>query len=140
MSKLTTINTIYFIGVGGIGMSAIARYFLAKGAMVSGYDKTPTVLTNQLEKEGINIHYTDDITLAPQQPDVIVYTPAIPKDHQELNYFIDNGFTVMKRSDICSGLPKMLLIFALLVPMVKRLLLLWWRICCVIPVMVAMLS
>lgn len=100
MSKLTTINTIYFIGVGGIGMSAIARYFLAKGAVVSGYDKTPTVLTNQLEKEGISIHYTDDIALAPQQPDVIVYTPAIPKDHLELNHFINNGFTVMKRSDI----------------------------------------
>lgn len=100
MSKLTTIHTIYFIGVGGIGMSAIARYFLSKGAKVSGYDKTPTVLTNQLEKEGINIHYTDDIALAPQHPDVIVYTPAIPKDHKELNHFINNGFTVMKRSDI----------------------------------------
>ncbi len=100
MSKLTTIHTIYFIGVGGIGMSAIARYFLSKGANVSGYDKTPTVLTNQLEKEGIQIHYTDDITLAPQSPDVVVYTPAIPKDHKELNYFINNGFTVMKRSDI----------------------------------------
>ena len=100
MSKLTTIHTIYFIGVGGIGMSAIARYFLSKGANVSGYDKTPTVLTNQLEKEGINIHYTDDITLAPQNPDVVVYTPAIPKDHKELNHFINNGFTVMKRSDI----------------------------------------
>lgn len=100
MSQLTTINNIYFIGVGGIGMSAIARYFLAKGAIVAGYDKTPTVLTNQLEKEGIIIHYTDDISLAPQQPDVVVYTPAIPKDHQELNHFINNGFTVMKRSDI----------------------------------------
>ena len=100
MSKLTTIQTIYFIGVGGIGMSAIARYFLSKGANVSGYDKTPTVLTNQLEKEGIQIHYTDDITLAPQQPDVVVYTPAIPKDHKELNHFFNNGFTVMKRSDI----------------------------------------
>lgn len=100
MSKLTTINNIYFIGVGGIGMSAIARYFLAKGAIVAGYDKTPTVLTNQLEKEGIIIHYTDDIALAPQQPDVVVYTPAIPKDHQELNHFINKGFTVMKRSDI----------------------------------------
>jgi len=100
MSKLTTIHTIYFIGVGGIGMSAIARYFLSKGANVSGYDKTPTVLTNQLEKEGIQIHYTDDITLAPQSPDVVVYTPAIPKDHKELNHFINNGFRVMKRSDI----------------------------------------
>jgi UDP-N-acetylmuramate--alanine ligase len=100
MSQLTTINNIYFIGVGGIGMSAIARYFLSKGAIVAGYDKTPTVLTNQLEKEGITIHYTDDITLAPQQPDVVVYTPAIPKDHQELNHYINNGFTVMKRSDI----------------------------------------
>lgn len=100
MSKLTTINHIYFIGVGGIGMSAIARYFLAKGAAVSGYDKTPTVLTSQLEKEGISIHYTDDISLAPKQPDVVVYTPAIPSTHLELNHFINNGFTVMKRSDI----------------------------------------
>lgn len=100
MSQLKTIHTIYFIGIGGIGMSAIARYFLSKGAAVSGYDKTPTVLTNQLEKEGIAIHYTDDITLAPKQPDVVVYTPAIPKDHQELNYFMQQGFPVMKRSDI----------------------------------------
>lgn len=100
MSQLTKIQTIYFIGIGGIGMSAIARYFLAKGAHVSGYDKTPTVLTNQLEKEGILIHYTDDIALVPKQPDVVVYTPAIPKDHQELNYFMQQGFPVMKRSDI----------------------------------------
>lgn len=100
MSQLTKIQTIYFIGIGGIGMSAIARYFLAKGAYVSGYDKTPTVLTNQLEKEGILIHYTDDIALVPKQPDVVVYTPAIPKDHQELNYFMQQGFPVMKRSDI----------------------------------------
>ena len=100
MNKLSTIQKIYFIGIGGIGMSALARYFHAKGVHVSGYDKTSTPLTKTLEKEGIAIHYEDNITLAPTDADVIVYTPAIPSSHAELNYFINHGYTVVKRSDI----------------------------------------
>ena len=81
-------------------MSALARYFYAKGVHVSGYDKKITALTKTLEKEGIAIHYEDNITLAPTDADVIVYTPAIPSAHAELNYFINHGYTVVKRSDI----------------------------------------
>ncbi len=100
MNELTTIQKIYFIGIGGIGMSAIARYFHSKGASVSGYDKTSTVLTRALEAEGIAIHYEDDINQAPKDLDVVVYTPAIPAQHGELNFYRDNGYTVLKRSDI----------------------------------------
>ncbi|TAG31623.1 MAG: UDP-N-acetylmuramate--L-alanine ligase [Sphingobacteriia bacterium] len=100
MNELTTIQKIYFIGIGGIGMSAIARYFHSKGASVSGYDKTSTVLTRALEAEGISIHYEDDINQAPKELDVVVYTPAIPAQHAELNFYRDNGYTVLKRSDI----------------------------------------
>lgn len=100
MNELTTIQKIYFIGIGGIGMSAIARYFHSKGASVSGYDKTSTVLTRALEAEGIAIHYEDDINQAPKELDVVVYTPAIPAQHRELNFYKDNGYTVLKRSDI----------------------------------------
>ena len=91
---------VYFIGIGGIGMSALARYFLSKGATVSGYDKTSTELTKTLEGSGINIHYEDNINLIPMEVDFVVYTPAIPKDHTELNYFLDNGYPVLKRSDV----------------------------------------
>jgi len=100
MNKLKQINKIYFIGIGGIGMSALARYFLSKGVIVSGYDKTVTVLTKALEKEGIPIHYEENIALAPKDADVIVYTPAIPANHIELIYYQSNDFTVVKRSDI----------------------------------------
>lgn len=100
MNQLTTIQKIYFIGIGGIGMSAIARYFKAKGALVSGYDKTSTTLTQALEGEGIAIHYTDDIELVPTAVDVVVYTPAIPASHKELNFYRDKGYKVVKRSDI----------------------------------------
>jgi UDP-N-acetylmuramate--alanine ligase len=100
MIALKEIKHIYFIGVGGIGMSALARYFKAKGATVAGYDKTSTVLTRALEAEGIHIHYDDNMTMAPAAPDVVVYTPAIPANHTELNYYRNHGFTVVKRSDI----------------------------------------
>lgn len=100
MNKLTEIKNIYFIGIGGIGMSALARYFLSKGAVVSGYDKTPTKLTSSLEAEGIQIHYSDDISLADLNADVVVYTPAIPAHHTELTYFREHQYTVVKRSDI----------------------------------------
>ncbi|MDP1842619.1 MAG: UDP-N-acetylmuramate--L-alanine ligase [Sediminibacterium sp.] len=100
MNKLAQINKIYFIGIGGIGMSALARYFLAKGVNVSGYDKTVTPLTTALESEGIAIHYSEDLSLAPMDADVVVYTPAIPANHTELVYYQQHGFTVVKRSDI----------------------------------------
>ena len=100
MSKLNSIQKIYFIGIGGIGMSALARYFRSRGAMVSGYDKTSTPLTRELESEGINIHYEENIALAPKDADVVVYTPAIPAQHTELVYYRDNNYTVVKRSDV----------------------------------------
>jgi UDP-N-acetylmuramate--alanine ligase len=90
----------YFIGIGGIGMSAVARYFHSRGVTVSGYDQTETELTKDLQKEGIKIHYCEDVNLLPKNADVVVYTPAIPASHQELQYYISNGYEVMKRSDI----------------------------------------
>ena len=100
MNPLTNIKRIYFIGIGGIGMSALARYFNTQGVIVTGYDKTPTALTADLEKEGIAIHFDDDINKIDKEATVIVYTPAIPADHSELNFFRDNGYLVVKRSDI----------------------------------------
>ena len=84
-------EVLYFIGIGGIGMSAIARYFHSKGVEVSGYDKTPTVLTALLEDEGISIHYNEDTHAIPKNADLVVYTPAIPVDHAELIYYKEHG-------------------------------------------------
>ena len=100
MNPLTNIKRIYFIGIGGIGMSALARYFNTQGVVVSGYDKTPTALTAELEKEGIAIHFDDDIQKIDKEATVIVYTPAIPTAHSELNYYKDHGYLVVKRSDV----------------------------------------
>ena len=93
-------NHIYFIGIGGIGMSAIARYYNEKGYKVSGYDKTPSPLTHALENEGIEVHYVDDINFVPKDVEntLVVYTPAIPKDMGELIYVQENGYRVIKRS------------------------------------------
>lgn len=99
-SEVLTYNTVYFIGIGGIGMSAIARYFHSIGSQVLGYDKTRTQLTRELEKMGMIIHYTDDVNLIPKHANLIIYTPAIPKDHAELNYYLDNQYQVLKRSDV----------------------------------------
>jgi UDP-N-acetylmuramate--alanine ligase len=98
--KLDTIKNIYFIGIGGIGMSALARYFAAKGCVVSGYDKTKTILTEALSELGIDIHYEDNIDLIDKHASVVVYTPAIQESHKELTYFRANGYEVVKRSDI----------------------------------------
>jgi len=95
---------IYFVGIGGIGMSALARYFKSKAVAVSGYDKTETVLTKQLVSEGIKIHYEDNIELIDKDAQLIVYTPAVPKDHKELKYFKDNNYTVVKRSDVLGAI------------------------------------
>lgn len=100
MNPLTNIKHIYFIGIGGIGMSALARYFNTQGVKVSGYDKTPTALTDDLIKEGIQIHFEDDINQIDKLATVVVYTPAIPASHSELNYCKDNGYQVVKRSDV----------------------------------------
>ena len=100
MNPLTNIKSIYFIGIGGIGMSALARYFNTQGVKVSGYDKTPTPLTDDLVKEGIQIHFEDDLAQIDKEATVIVYTPAIPADHKELNFYRNNGYNVVKRSDV----------------------------------------
>lgn len=106
---MKTYRNIYFIGIGGIGMSAIARYYNVKGFSVSGYDKTPSPLTHALEAEGISVHYNDDISFVPKDKEntLVVYTPAIPKDMGELVYVQENGYRVIKRSrmlgEIASG-------------------------------------
>ena len=93
-------SKVYFIGIGGIGMSAIARYYRFKGFPVAGYDKTPSDLTRALEGEGINVHYTDDVDYIPKDVDstLVVYTPAIPQDLKELVYVKEHGYPLMKRS------------------------------------------
>lgn len=100
MAKLESIQKIYFIGIGGIGMSALARYFMSRGVRVSGYDRTETPLTKALVQEGIPVHYTEDVTAIPLDVDVVVYTPAIPSSQAELVYYREHGFEVVKRSDV----------------------------------------
>ena len=85
------VESIYLIGIGGIGMSAIARYFHSKGAAVSGYDKTRTDLTEELEKSGIAVHYNEDVNTIPKNVDIVVYTPAVPDDHAELVYYREHN-------------------------------------------------
>ncbi|MEP6674437.1 MAG: UDP-N-acetylmuramate--L-alanine ligase [Ferruginibacter sp.] len=97
-------RSIYFIGIGGIGMSNLARYFKSKGVRVSGYDKTETVLTKQLFDEGIAVHYEDNIELIDKEAALVVYTPAIPKGQHELQYCLQNGFEVIKRSDVLGAI------------------------------------
>nr|MBP8212843.1 UDP-N-acetylmuramate--L-alanine ligase [Saprospiraceae bacterium] len=97
--KLNEVSHVYFIGIGGIGMSAIARYFIAQGKKVSGYDKTETVLTQHLSDEGMNIHYHDEISVIPTDIDLIIYTPAIPKDHKGYNHLLNSGIPMLKRSE-----------------------------------------
>ncbi len=93
-------NEVYFVGIGGIGMSAIARFFHTKGVKVSGYDKTVTTLTRELEAEGIAVHYEENLSLIPKEVDLVIYTPAIPKEHKELVYYQQHGYKVIKRSDV----------------------------------------
>ena len=103
--NLDNIHNFYFVGIGGVGMSAIARYFASNGKKVAGYDKAPSQITLDLENLGVEIHFEDALKNIPisflkNEKTVIVYTPAIPKNHIELNYFLDNNFTVLKRSEI----------------------------------------
>lgn len=93
-------NLIYFLGIGGIGMSALARYFIAEGYEVHGYDRTPTVLTEALEKEGMIIHYTADPLLIPAETGLVIYTPAIPSTNPEFEYLLKCGVRMMKRAEV----------------------------------------
>ena len=102
---IKNITAVYFVGAGGIGMSALIRYFLSKGKKVAGYDKTPSDLTRQLSREGAALHYMDNVYLIPYDftdpaKTLVVYTPAVPEDHSELCYFRRNGFEVMKRARV----------------------------------------
>jgi UDP-N-acetylmuramate--alanine ligase len=110
---IKTIKAVYFIGAGGIGMSAIARYFIKRGLVVAGYDKTPSELTRQLEHEGMLIHYeerVDEIPQACRQPQscLVVYTPAIPEEHQELCWFREHGFDIQKRAQVLGTITRQL--------------------------------
>ncbi len=99
MNKMTEHN-IFFLGIGGIGMSALARYFHSKGCLVSGYDKTPSPLTKTLENEGIKIHYEDNPQLIDDEVDLVIITPAIPNTSLELKYFRDKGVKIIKRAEV----------------------------------------
>ena len=107
--ELKDIKAVYFVGAGGIGMSAIARYFLKKGLVVAGYDKTPSDLTRQLEKEGMLIHYEENVDEIPfackrKESCLVIYTPAIPTSHKELCFFRENGFEIQKRAQVLGTL------------------------------------
>lgn len=109
--EIKDIQSVYFVGAGGIGMSAIARYFISRGMVVGGYDKTPSDLTRQLEKEGMLIHYEENVNLIPQachqkESCLVIYTPAIPAEHQELKYFRKEGFEIQKRAQVLGTLTK----------------------------------
>lgn len=101
-----SLRSVYFLGIGGIGMSAIARYLLSRNLKVSGYDIKETVLTKELEKEGANIHYEEDINKIDKETDLVVYTPAIPDTHKELRFFKENNYPIAKRSDVLGWITK----------------------------------
>ncbi|RIA08716.1 UDP-N-acetylmuramate--L-alanine ligase [Flavobacteriaceae bacterium MAR_2010_72] len=109
--NIKTVHSVYFVGIGGIGMSALARYFHANNKQVAGYDKTPSEITSQLEALGIKVHFDDNVEQIADQflnPEhtLVVYTPAIPKSHAELNYLRANGFEVLKRSTVLGEITK----------------------------------
>lgn len=109
--NINDIKSVYFVGIGGIGMSAIARYFLSKGIFVAGYDKTPSNLTEELQKEGAEIHYEEDEALIPEcckdkDTTLVIYTPAIPNNHKELVFFEQNGFDIEKRAQVLGALTR----------------------------------
>ena len=107
--NIEEIKSVYFVGAGGIGMSAIARYFLKKGLVVGGYDKTPSDLTRQLEKEGMLIHYEENVEMIPhvckqKESCLVIYTPAIPAEHKEMLFFRESGFEIQKRAQVLGTL------------------------------------
>ncbi len=109
--EIKDIKAVYFVGAGGIGMSAIARYFLNKKLVVAGYDKTPSNLTHELEKEGMLIHYEENVDLIPEackdaKTTLVIFTPAIPAEHKELVFFHENNFTIEKRAQVLGTLTR----------------------------------
>jgi len=109
--ELKDIKAVYFVGAGGIGMSAIARYFISRGHVVAGYDKTPSELTKMLEREGMLIHYEENTDMIPhacrdKESCLVIYTPAIPSNHKELQYFRENGFETQKRAQVLGTLTR----------------------------------
>jgi len=112
MKDLNNISSLYFIGAGGIGMSNLVRYFLSKGKKIGGYDRTESFLTKELNEEGAEVHYDDNVNLIPdycKNPEtcLVVYTPAVPNDHSELVWFRENGFEIMKRAQILGEITKL---------------------------------
>ncbi|MBF4518632.1 UDP-N-acetylmuramate--L-alanine ligase [Flavobacterium sp. ANB] len=108
--NLNQIQNVYFIGIGGIGMSALARYFKYIGKEVSGYDKTPSMLTSELIESGIDIHFEDNIGLIPKdyfvENTLVIFTPAVPKTHSEWNYFIERNYEIKKRAEVLGIITK----------------------------------
>ena len=105
MMNLDTLTSVYFVGAGGIGMSALVRYFLSLGKHVAGYDRTPSELTQRLNAEGAAIHYDDSVEMIPttcrdKEHTLVVYTPAVPQDHSELTWFREQGFEIQKRAQV----------------------------------------
>jgi UDP-N-acetylmuramate--alanine ligase len=104
--EIKKIRSVYFIGIGGIGMSALARFFYSNGIRVSGYDRSETSLVKELQDEGIDIHFDENVEAIPKDVDLVVYTPAVPKDHKELLFYQQNGYKVVKRSDVLQMITK----------------------------------
>ena len=108
--NLNQIHNVYFIGIGGIGMSALARYFQNIGKKVVGYDKTPTQLTDELTAIGLAIHFEDNVNLIPEdfktENTLVIVTPAVPVSHLEWNYFKENGYTIKKRAEVLGIITK----------------------------------
>jgi len=98
--NIEQVKEVYFLGIGGIGMSALARFFKNRGCSIFGYDRTSTPLTLELEAEGMEIHYEEDVDLIPDGIDLVVYTPAVPKKHSEYQFFLENGYPILKRSQV----------------------------------------
>src|SRR6186997_1175799 len=98
--EIKKIRSVYFIGIGGIGMSALARFFHSNGIRVSGYDKSETSLVKELQAEGIEIHFDENLKAIPKDVDIVVYTPAVPNDHREFVFYQQNRYKVVKRSDV----------------------------------------
>jgi UDP-N-acetylmuramate--alanine ligase len=113
---LNNIHNVYFVGIGGIGMSALARYFHESGKQVAGYDKTPTKITTNLEKLGISIHFKDSVVLVPddfknKSNTLVIYTPAVKVSHEELQYFKTNNFFIQKRAEVLGLITKKHILF-----------------------------
>jgi len=108
--KFSDYDSIYFLGIGGIGMSALARWFKHKGLRIAGYDKTPTPLTHELIEEGMELHFEDNMAFIPgyitREKTLVIFTPAIPKDHAEFNYLRDQDFSILKRSEVLGLISK----------------------------------